>query len=157
MTEKTDRKYLKKAAEHMKKLYKELGHSPRAAEYDKIDESKFKLRALYKNNIKLNQLKEAAGVPIRKSGFKAGGHRPKESGSKRVNIFCQACKRTISSKECMPNYKSACNGCKSKQKENVKSIPDIPEEIEQLSKYNILCGNKYMNGNDIYMTDIGVI
>ena len=157
MTEKTDRKYLKEAAKYMKKLYKELGHSPRAAEYDKIAESKFKLRALYKKNIGLNQLKEAASVPKRKSGFKAGEHKAKKSGSKRVNIFCQACKSTISSKECIPNYKSACNGCKSKQIKNIKAIPDIPEAIEQLLKYSISCGSKHMNGNGIYMTDIGII
>lgn len=154
MTETTNKEYLKKAAKNLKKIYKKLGHSPTAAEYDRTAESQFKLRALYKNNIKLNQLKEAAGVPKKKPGFKAGQHK----GNGRAYIFCVAYKGKIASTECMPGYKEEfCIDCKSKQKNNVKALPDIPEEIEQLSKYNISCGNKHMNGNDIYLTDIGVI
>jgi len=158
MTEKTDRKYLKEAAENMKKIYKKLGHSPRAAEYDKIAEPKFKLSALYKKNIKLNQLKEAAGVPKRKSGFKAGEHKSRKSGSERVNMFCQACKSTISSKECVPKYKpKKCAGCPNIQIKNAMKISDLPEEIETSDRYNNLSGGKYLNGNSIYMTDVGVI
>jgi hypothetical protein len=154
MTEKTDKNYLKEAVKNMKELYKKLGHSPKAAEYDRISESQFKLRALYKNNIKLNQLKEAAGVPIRKSGTKVGAYK----GKKKADIFCQSYGGKIAAAECIPGYKKKdCKGCKERQKENVKAIPDIPEEIEQLTKYDGLENSKHMNGNGIYMTDVGAI
>ncbi len=154
MTEKTENNYLKLAAKHIKKIYKKMGHSPTAAEYDRTAEKQFKLRALYKNNIKLNQLKDVAGIPKRKSGFKAG----KQKVIKRPDIFCDAYNGKIAAADCMPGYrKEICKGCKSKQKKNVKAIPDIPEEIEKIFKYDEPNGNKYMNGNDTYLTDIGVI
>lgn len=154
MTEKIESDYLKKAAKHIKKLYKKLGHSPTAAEYDSISKSKFKLRALYKNDIKLNQLKEAAGIPKRKSGNKTG----KQKGDKRPDIFCPAYNGKMAAADCMPGYRKAiCKNCKSKQKDNIKAIPDTPKEIEEILKYDAPCGNKHMNGNGIYLTDIGVI
>lgn len=154
MTEKTNKTYLKEAAENMKKMYLQLGHSPKAAEYDRITESQFKLRALYKNNIKLNQLKEAAGVPKRKSGNKTGTYK----GKRKPDIYCIAHKGKIAAAECMPGYKKEiCKKCKVKQKKNPKALPDIPEEIEQQTKYDGLQRSKFMNGNDVYLTDIGVI
>ena len=154
MTEKTDKEYLKKAAKNLKKIYKKLGHSPTAAEYDRIAESQFKLRILYKNNIKLNQLKEAAGVPKRKSGNQTG----KQKGDKRIDIFCLTYNGKIAAADCMPGHKKEiCRNCKSKQKNNVKPIPDIPAKIEKILKYDAPLGNKYMNGNDVYLTDTGVI
>lgn len=154
MTEKTESDYLKEAASSIKKIYKKLGHSPTAAEYDRDAESQFKLRALYKNNIKLNQLKEIAGVPKIKSGFKKGKHQ----GNKRPYIFCPAYKGRIASAECMPGYKEEfCTDCESKQKKNVKALPGIPEEAEKILKYDAPLGNKHMNGNDTYLTDIGKI
>ena len=154
MSEKTNSEYLKEAIKHMKKIYKKLGHSPTAAEYDRISESQFKLRALYKNDIKLNQLKEAAGVPIRKSGSKTG----KQKGDRRPDIFCLTYNGKIAAADCIPGHrKEICKSCESKQKNNPKAIPDIPEEIEQFLKYDMCSGNKYLNGNGIYMTDIGVI
>lgn len=154
MTEKSNKTYLKQAARHIKKIYKKLGHSPTAAEYDRIAESQFKLRSLYKNNIKLNQLKEAAGVPIRKSGIKTG----KQKGDKRPDIFCLTYGGKIASADCIPGHrKEICKNCKSKQKDNPKSILNIPEEIEKILKYDAPSGNKHMNGHDIYLTDVGVI
>lgn len=154
MTEKTKSDYLKEAVKHIKKIYKKLGHSPTAAEYDEIAELQFKLRALYKYDIKLNQLKEVAGIPKKKSGFKAGQHK----GNRRPYIFCIAYKGKIAATECMPGYREeSCRNCKSKQKNNVKAIPDIPEEIEQSLKYDICAGNKYLNGNGIHMTDVSII
>ena len=154
MTEKINKKYLKEAVKQIKKIYEDLGHSPTAAEYDRIAESQFKLRVLYKNNIKLNQLKEAAGVPKRKSGNKTGTY----SGKKKADIFCQIHNGKIAAVECMPGYKkAACKGCESIQKENPKAVPDIPEEIEQLTKYDGHNNSKHMNGNAVYLTDVGVI
>ena len=154
MTEKTDKNYLKEAVKNMKELHKKLGHSPKATEYDRLSESQFKLRALYKNNIKLNQLKEAAGVPIRKSGNKTGTY----SGKKKADIFCQAYGGKIAAAECIPGYnKKDCKGCKERQKENVKAIPVIPEEIEVLAKYDGLENSKHMKGDSIYLIDVGVI
>lgn len=154
MSEKINSEYLEQAVEHIKKIYKDLGHSPTAAKYDRISESQFKLRMLYKNNIKLNQLKEAAGVPIRKPGNKTGIHR----GKNKPDIYCKAHKGKIAAVECMPGYrKEICENCEHKQKENPTALPDIPEEIEQQTKYDGLQRSKFMNGNDIYMTDIGVI
>ena len=152
MTEKINNKYLEQAVKHIKGIYKDLGHSPTAAEYDKISESQFKLRSLYKNNIKLNQLKEAACVPIRKSGNKTGTY----NGKKKADIYCIAHKGKIAAVECIPGYKkAACKGCKSIQKENAKAIPDIPEEIELLTKYDGHNNSKHMNGNNVYLIDIG--
>ena len=152
MTEKINNKYLKQAVNHIKKLYKDLGHSPTAAEYDKISESQFKLRSLYKNNIKLNQLKEAADVPIRKSGNKIGTY----SGKKKADIYCIAHKGKIAAVECMPGYrKEICEKCEHKQKENPKALPDIPKEIEQLTKYDGHNNSKHMNGNSVYLIDNG--
>ena len=154
MTEKHESDYLKEATKHIKKIYEKLGHSPTAAEYDRIAESQFKLRALYKNNIKLNQLKAAAGVPIRKSGNETG----KQKGDKRPDIFCLTYGGKIAAADCMPGHiKKICKNCKSKQKDNPKAIPDIPEEIEKILKYYEPLGNKYMNGNDVYLTGIGII
>ena len=135
-------------------MYKELGYSPNAAEYDKIAETEFKLRVLYKNNIKLNQLKEVAGIPKRTPGYEKG----KQTSTNRLYIYCLAHKGKIADKECVPGYKEKfCKGCKVKQKDNAKSISNIPDEIEQLLKHQGLHGNKYMNGNDVYLTDDGVI
>lgn len=154
MTEKIDKKYLKEAAKNLKKIYEKLGHSPTAAEYDKITETQFKLRALYKNNIKLNQLKDVAGIPKRKSGNKTG----KQKGDRRPDIFCPLYNGKMAAADCLPGYKKAiCKNCKSKQKKNVKAIPDIPKEIEERLKYDDPYGNKHMNGNDTYLTDVGVI
>ena len=154
MTEITESEYLKTAAENLKEIYKKLGYSPNAAEYDRTVESQFKLRALYKNNIKLNQLKDFAGVPKRKSGFEAG----KQKVHKRPDIFCKAYKGKIASADCMPGYKKElCKGCESRQKKNVKATPDIPAEVEKILKYDAPLGNKHMNGNDTYLTDVGVI
>lgn len=154
MKEITNKKYLKEAAKHIKEIYKKLGHSPTAAEYDRSAESQFKLRILYKNNIKLNQLKEAAGVPKRKSGNKTG----KQKGDKRPDIFCLTYNGKMAAADCMPGHrKEICRNCKSKQKNNIKPIPDIPKEVEKILKYNAPLGNKYMNGNDVYLTDAGVI
>ncbi len=154
MTEKTKEEYLKEAARNLKKIYKKLGHSPNASEYDRIAEVQFKLRRLKKHDIKLNELKEAAGIPKRKSGFERGT-RPSNS---RITIYCPAYGGKIVSSECMPGYKKElCTGCKSKQKKNVKALPDIPAEVENILKYDAPMGNKYMNGNDDYLTDVGVI
>ena len=154
MTEKTNKEYLKEAARNLKKMCKKLGHSPTAAEYDRIAESQFKLRSLYKNNIKLNELKDVAGIPKRKSGFKKGTN----PSGRRSSIHCPAYGGKIVSTECMPGYKKEfCTGCESKQKKNVKALPDIPEEVEKILKYHEPLGNKYMNGNDTYLTDVGVI
>ena len=101
MTEKTESDYLKEAARHIKGIYKKLGHSPNAAEYDKTAELQFKLRRLYKNNIKLNQLKEAAGIPKIKSGNKAG----KQKGDKRPDIFCLTYGGRMSAADCMPGHR----------------------------------------------------
>ena len=154
MTEKIDKKYLKEAAKSLELIYKKLGYSPNAAEYDRIAENQFKLRCLKKNNIKLNQLKEAAQVPKRKPGFEAG----EQTGGNRSYIFCKAMEGQIVSTECVPDYKpQPCSGCRVKQKKNTKALPNIPEEIEQAEKYDESYGSKSMNGNDIYLTDIGVI
>ena len=154
MTENIDKKYLKEAAKNLKGIYEKLGHSPTAAEYDRIAETQFKLRSLYKNNIKLNQLKEAAGVPKRKSGNNTG----KQKGDKRPDIFCPAYNGKMAAADYMPGYrKDICKNCEHKQENNVKAIPDIPEEVEQSQKYDTPSGNKHMNGNDVYLTDIGII
>jgi hypothetical protein len=154
MTEKIDKKYLGKAAKNLKGIYKKLGYSPTSAEYDGIAETQFKLRVLKINNIKLDKLKEVAGIPKRKPGFSAGQYK----GSGRAYIFCEAYNGKIASTECMPGYREKiCRNCKSKQKNNTKALPDIPEEIERSSKYDLSCGNKHMNGNDIYLTDISAI
>lgn len=154
MTEKIDKKYLKEAAKNLKRIYKKLGHSPTASEYNRITETQFKLRTLYKNNIKLNQLKDVAGIPKRKSGFKKGTN----PSSRRSSIHCPAYGGKIVSSECMPGYKEEfCTGCKSKQKKNVKALPDIPAKAEKILKYDAPLGNKHMNGNDTYLTDVGVI
>ena len=154
MTEKTESYYLKQAAKHIEKIYIKLGYSPTAAEYDKIAENQFKLRGLKKNNIKLNELKEAAGIPKRKTGTKTGEYK----GKKKPDIFCPSYNGKIAAADCMPGYrKKACKNCESKQEDNVKAIPDIPEKIEHLTKYDGLHGSKYLNGNGVYLTDVGVI
>ena len=152
MTEKINKTYLKEAAEHMRKIYLQLGYSPNAAEYDKIAEIKFKLRGLKKKHIKLNQLKEAAGIPKRKPGTKTGAY----NGKKKADIFCQVYNGTIAAADCMPGFKKEdCKGCKSMQKENPQAIPDIPEEIELLTKYDGNNVSKHMNGNGVYLIDNG--
>lgn len=154
MTEKINKIYLKEAIEHIKKIYKNLGYSPNAAEYDKVADIEFKLRRINKNNIKLNQLKEAAGIPKRVPGIPIGS----KAKSIREYIHCRACDCTIADKECVPGYKEEfCTGCPVRQKDNAKQIPDLPEELEASDRITNALGNSFMNGNDVYLIDVGVI
>lgn len=156
MTETINKTYLEQAIEHIKKIHENLGYSPNAAEYDKVADKEFKLRCLYKNNIKLNQLKEAAGIPKRVPGFPTGT----KAKSIREYIHCRACDCTIADKECVPGYKEEfCTDCPVRQKDNMKKIPDLPEELEASDRITNVLGNSFWNSNDIYLTDtdVGVI
>lgn len=146
MSEKVTEEYLKEAIEHIKKIYKNLGYSPNAAEYDKVADIEFKLRRINKNSIKLNQLKEAAGIPKRVPGSPTGT----KAKSIREYIYCRACNGTIADKECVPGYKKEfCTGCPVRQKDNAKKIPDLPEALEVSDRITNALGNSFMNGNEV--------
>lgn len=154
MTEKINNKYLKQAIKHIKKIYKKLGYSPNAAEYDKAADTEFKMHRINKNNIKLNQLKEAAGIPKRVPGIPTGS----KAKSIREYIHCRACNVTIADKECVPGYKEEfCTGCPVRQEDNTKKLPDLPETLESSDRITNALGNSFLNGNDIYLTDVGTV
>lgn len=148
-----NKQYLAGAKKEIKRIYKLLGYSPTLTEYNKNAATIYNLKRLKKQNITLNQLKEAAKIPLLKSGMKTGT----KLKSSQTLIYCLAYNGKIMAADCMPKYRDICDKCPSKQKNNVKPIPNIPEEIEQISRYDISCGNKYLNGNDIYMTDVCII
>lgn len=119
-----NKKYLTGAIEEMRKIYISLGNSPTSAEYNKHAAITYNIKRLKKEGMTPNELKKAAGVPLNKSGMKKGTR----MNTGHELIYCPAYGGEIMSADCIPGYKKEfCKDCKSKQKGNVKAIPDLPD------------------------------
>ena len=115
-----NKQYLAGAKKEIKRIYKLLGHSPTSTEYAKNAAIIYNLKRLKKQDITLNQLKEAAKIPLLKSGMKTGT----KLKSSQTLIYCLAYNGEIMSIDCMLDYKKICSRCTNRQINNIKPLPD---------------------------------
>lgn len=147
-----DEKYLKAAKKEMKRIAKELGHSPTSYEYRSKVAKEFTFKKLAVHDLTLNKLKIAAKVPINGKGYKEGC----QTTGPGKQIFCLSLNTEISSNDCVPYYKKICNKCNDIQNDNRSSIPSLTAEEQRMEILTLSYGNKFSAGNDIYLTDNGL-
>lgn len=147
--------YQELAIKEMKRIYKKLGNSPNSSEYTANVNKKFSFAKLKKHGLTMNKVKALAKVPLNKPGFDKNSQ--KLAKDIQVTIFCESTQQQMKKKHCVPNYRIACRICKSIQKDNIAALSGVTEEEERDDRHNSGFGNKFGNGNDIYLTDIGII